>query len=384
MVRTSVQYPATDIVSDPSHVPAPHGTRPRRPQGREGSRRRDPSEDSPEGRLPYACPYAKHDPLIYSHSHQSGNSDHDYRNCSTGYWTSIARLKQHLYRTHDKSTRCCQRCWQNLPSDDKYRDHINAGTCRSRPEPQEKMDIDQVEMVKARSQDNEQAWYQIYSILFPNEDKPSSPYAEWITGENLRQCFRGLRKRLPALLWQAAIQFQLLASDEQPNATKLFRTNAQIISQVIDRCQREFAKSTGLEHVFVLPTSPTGSVSSASGGSELGVIPASRIRPNPDPPSQKQGRHSTIPARVPETEEDSSSEDESMDVDYSQQAQGTRHAQVMPHRNRASQAPGTTTSVMPYTSPGAATATFAPSYDDLVAMESIYRTYQSHEDPDYS
>lgn len=245
------------------------------------------------------------------------------------------------------------------------------------------MDTDQVEMVKARSQDNEQAWYQIYSILFPDDDKPASPYAEWVTGENLRQCFRGLQKRLPVLLWNAAIQFQLLESDAQPTATKLFRTNAQIINQVIRRCQKEFAESTGLEHVFDSPTSPTGSVSSASGQSERGTVPATRIRANPDVPGKRHGRHAAIPTRVPEGDEDSSSSDEDMEVDSTQQVHSMRHGQGMPHRSRSIHGPAPTTSATPFTSNAGGATTFAPSYDEVVAMESIYRTYQSHEDPDY-
>lgn len=364
--RTCILIPMQRSTDDVSEVPnLPDVRRPRPSTTREGTRGRDASTDSSDDKLPYACPYAKHDPRTYSHSRQSTSGDHEYRNCSTGYWTSIARLKQHLYRTHDKTTRCCQRCWQNLPNDDKYRDHIRAATCRRSAEPVEKMDAEQVELVKARTQDNSEAWYHLYSILFPDDGRPASPYAEWVTGENLRQCFRGLQKRLPVLLWQAAIQFQLLTRDEQPTNTKLFRTNAQIIHQALRRCQEEFAESTGLRHVFESgPASPTGSIAGST-SSERGNLPATRIQSNPEIPSHRHERHTAFQP------EDTSSSDDEMSIDHTLQSHQT------PHHPLAYATPAVS---MPYTSASFTATTFAPSYEDLVAMESIYQTYHNHED----
>lgn len=208
-------------------------------------------------------------------------------------------------------------------NDDSLRKHILAQSCENRPMPVEKMDAEQHQAVKERVQGKPvESWYKIYRILFPDEDEPATPYAEWVTGQDLRNCFKLLEHRLPAMLFQAAIARQPQARDVQQEKNTTFPTTADLIQRAIQQCQREFGQRTGLSHVFTnTPASPSG-----SDKSERGAVPASMIRPNPD-------------VRAKDEDSDSS---EDMDIDERHSRLGGSYA-----RGRGSYP--VYTSAMPYT-----------------------------------
>ena len=214
-------------------------------------------------------------------------------------------------------------------NDDQLRRHVAAQSCDHRPVPVEKMDAEQHQAVKERVQGRPvESWYKIYRILFPDEDEPATPYAEWVTGQDLRNCFRLLEHRLPAMLFQAAIARQPQARDVQQERNTTFPTTSELIQRAIQQCQREFGQRTGLSHVFSnLPTSP----SSAGSESERGAVPASMIRPDPD----------LRPGSYAAKDEDSDSSD--MDIDE-------RHSRLGGSYTRArSGYENTYTSAAPYT-----------------------------------
>jgi len=116
----------------------------------------------------FACPYYKHDPL-------------SHRRCSILILKTISALKQHLYRNHKRPEHYCSRCFKQFPQDieltqhyrngiecivvsDKFGDRMTSGAFRN--------------IQKRRSGDCKEVWYGIYEILFPNDGKPTSPFAD--------------------------------------------------------------------------------------------------------------------------------------------------------------------------------------------------------------
>ncbi|KAK3292919.1 uncharacterized protein B0H64DRAFT_203301 [Chaetomium fimeti] len=122
----------------------------------------------------FACPFRKRDPLTYN------IQDHEV--CAIRSWSTISRLKEHLYRRHYKTH--CQRCkcifsdarelaeHEMLVTGCEVLDTIPPGDITTYQEKQLKS-----RKHTTRRQTDEEKWRDIYRLLFPNEEIPS-PYPE--------------------------------------------------------------------------------------------------------------------------------------------------------------------------------------------------------------
>ena len=124
-----------------------------------------------------ACPYSKRYPHKYSSFKASNNQ---YRNCSSGYWTTISRLKQHLYRVHRRPEHYCPRCFKDFSSEELLETHALRICVLTVSPYSEKMNKDQLSQIKRRNPKIEltKGWYEIYQILFPGEALPESPFPD--------------------------------------------------------------------------------------------------------------------------------------------------------------------------------------------------------------
>lgn len=254
--------------------------------------------------------------------------------------------------------------------------------------PVEKMDEDQHQAVKERVQGKPvESWYKIYGILFPNDREPPSPYAEWVTGQDLRDCFELLQQSLPTMLFQAAMARQPQARNTRQESDTVFLTTAELIQRALLRCKREFGQRHGLGHVFASGApSPTGSTA----GSDSGAVPASMIRPNPDQQLQRHSQNiradlqATRRMRQHEEEEESDdSSDEEMSVDE-QMPQSHRHSRfynVPHHRSSGYQIGGS----LPYTPAFDGPSVSAEiSEEDILQAQRIQDEYLRQHEYDYS
>ncbi|KAK3306091.1 uncharacterized protein B0T15DRAFT_218187 [Chaetomium strumarium] len=126
----------------------------------------------------FACPFRKHDPQTYN--------IHDHEVCAIHSWTTISRLKEHLYRKHYKPH--CQRCKQTFPDAKALAEHeMCVMGCEVRDmSPPGDITTYQEKQLKSRKhttrrQTDEEKWRDIYRLLFPHEEVPS-PYPE-LTGD---------------------------------------------------------------------------------------------------------------------------------------------------------------------------------------------------------
>jgi len=118
----------------------------------------------------FACPFRKHDPQTYN--------IRDHEVCAIRSWTTISRLKEHLYRRH--YTIHCQRCKQTFDDSKELADHERAVIKCEVNDLAHPGDIttDQEKKLKSRKhtsrkQSDEDKWRDIYQLLFPNEEVPS-------------------------------------------------------------------------------------------------------------------------------------------------------------------------------------------------------------------
>ncbi|KAL1843956.1 hypothetical protein VTJ49DRAFT_6360 [Mycothermus thermophilus] len=143
----------------------------------EGDMYRPPSSQSkrsPDGVKRFACPFRKHDPTTYN--------IHDHEVCAVRSWTTISRLKEHLYRRHYRVH--CQRCKRTFGSTKELEDHeMSVVRCDvvDMPPPSD-ITAHQEKALKSRKhttrrQSDKEKWRDIYRLLFPDEEVPS-PYPE--------------------------------------------------------------------------------------------------------------------------------------------------------------------------------------------------------------
>ncbi|KAK4121982.1 hypothetical protein N657DRAFT_657481 [Parathielavia appendiculata] len=143
----------------------------------EEERYRPPSSMSKPSSEPvkrFACPFRKHDPHTYNiHTHEV---------CGIRSWSTISRLKEHLYRRHYKTH--CQRCKQTFSDAKELASHeMSVVACEVLDlVPPGDITTYQEKQLKSRKhtsrrQTDEEKWRDIYRLLFPDEEIPS-PYPE--------------------------------------------------------------------------------------------------------------------------------------------------------------------------------------------------------------
>lgn len=216
--------------------------------------------------------------------------------------------------------------------------------------PEEKMDEETHHRVRERIQGRPlESWYSIYRILFPGDDLPPTPLAEWVVGDDLRSCFEMLAQTLPRLLYRAAVQREAVSGNVQPTRHTPFPTTADVIQQALLHCQREFGQATGLSHVFRIEPPPLAEITRS-----VPSLPSQRSSPT-------QSRHSRS---VSEADE------------YEAQVQ----ALALQHRyTNPSAGAQPAYANIPYTSVGYHPATMAPMdervYDALNMPDEMYEEY---------
>ncbi|KAL3292687.1 Nicotinate-nucleotide diphosphorylase [Colletotrichum asianum] len=143
---------------------------------RGGGNSKKPKLD-PEGGMPsrLACPYFKWNPRKYRH----------HRVCVSPGWESVHRVKEHLYRCHQKPKYQCLRCYQDLEGEAALGAHLRTTPlCEavSLPEPCDKFGTEIESLLRKRSSgkmSEKDQWIGVYKILFDVlDDELPTPYCE--------------------------------------------------------------------------------------------------------------------------------------------------------------------------------------------------------------
>ncbi|TLS23408.1 uncharacterized protein PpBr36_06420 [Pyricularia pennisetigena] len=137
---------------------------------RNNKRARQDKEDAQQRR--FACPYYKNSPQAFK----------NYRTCRMGGFATTARLKEHLYRNHTKPEYQCNRCLEDLGSDQELENHqrLDNACVKKTSKKDTRLSRAQVQDLKAKkpSLSEHQRWEDIYGKIFPGEPLPKSPYCD--------------------------------------------------------------------------------------------------------------------------------------------------------------------------------------------------------------
>ncbi|KAH8682543.1 hypothetical protein BX600DRAFT_448799 [Xylariales sp. PMI_506] len=123
----------------------------------------------------YACPFFKRDPVNWS-----GRGA-----CTGPGWSSIARLKEHIYRVHRLPKYQCPRCYLECQDSSELQNHQRAANpCRVVTAKRfDGIDDVQYERLRKKKSGNDQAawkkWEEIYRIIFPSANVIPSPYYDY-------------------------------------------------------------------------------------------------------------------------------------------------------------------------------------------------------------
>ncbi|KAF3070443.1 putative udp-glucoronosyl and udp-glucosyl transferase family protein [Daldinia childiae] len=167
---------------------------------RGGSKR---AKKDTESERKFACPFYKNDPKAHN----------KHRSCAGPGWTSLHRLKEHLYRAHRLPKHVCPRCTDPFDDAKDLAEHIRADV------PCEKLDvvpvlqgIDEATEAKLKvrrkncpGMTDEQRWGEIYKILFPSANFNAMPTPYYDGNDSLgfskraewKKVEKRLRKELP-------------------------------------------------------------------------------------------------------------------------------------------------------------------------------------------
>ncbi|KAH7154317.1 hypothetical protein DER46DRAFT_612921 [Fusarium sp. MPI-SDFR-AT-0072] len=130
------------------------------------SRAKKPKKQE-DSHLRLACPFYKHDPIRY-------------RRCHAHVLKRNSYVKQHLFRCHMQPIHCdiCLSIWPNV---EELREHRRAQICEKReyiapdgitPEQERKLRS----RLGSQNKSESDQWFELYSILFPDAQRPKSAY----------------------------------------------------------------------------------------------------------------------------------------------------------------------------------------------------------------
>ncbi|KAI9732839.1 MAG: hypothetical protein M1834_003777 [Cirrosporium novae-zelandiae] len=234
------------------------------PSPRDDRRKRQKPEPSSPGDYGenglFACPFHKFDPRKYCCS----NSDsRKYRACAGPGFESIARLKQHLKRTH-KSPIYCLRCWLVFEEEQELLHHQrNYNQCDILPlRFMEGITQDKMKMINKRNV----TWKDIYEILFPGAPVPSPYYEPILVSSNLNESQSPVSQSLAEYESYSRSELPRLVQTElESRATSglvsLEETLKASLVDVVRTCQSALAQRpfNGIDTSLTLET-PTGSL----------------------------------------------------------------------------------------------------------------------------
>lgn len=144
-------------------------------------RRRRRGEDE-RGRLLFACPFLKKDPVRW-------------RPCYKHELRRIRDVKQHLRRAHSVTPYCpvCGEGFADDPTEDRLKRHLRLRECQPKAfDPPQGITGQQREQLGRRvpaTLPEAEQWYTVFDIVFPGHPRPSTPYVDPDMSEDLSSYF---------------------------------------------------------------------------------------------------------------------------------------------------------------------------------------------------
>ncbi|KAF5986653.1 Ammonium transporter 1 [Fusarium coicis] len=163
------------------------------------------SKRQEDSHLRLACPFYKHDPI-------------QYRRCHSHVLKRNSYVKQHLFRCHMQPIHCdiCLSVW---PTVEDLREHRRAQVCERReyiapdgitPEQERKLRS----RLGGPNKSESDQWFDIYSIIFPNSEKPKSAYLNGELSEDAESLREFMEGRGTNLIMEQLVMSGLVMNED--------------------------------------------------------------------------------------------------------------------------------------------------------------------------
>ncbi|KAK7702404.1 hypothetical protein SLS64_009696 [Diaporthe eres] len=125
------------------------------------------TDNGEKTRSQFACPFQKLD-------------SHKYHECLKYELNRIKDVKQHVYRRHKQPDYYCARCFHIFKTADARDEHARSKDCDNLEDPRfEGISEDQKNRLNkssSRGLDPQEQWFEMWDIIFPDEQRPSSAW----------------------------------------------------------------------------------------------------------------------------------------------------------------------------------------------------------------
>ncbi|KAF5725094.1 hypothetical protein FMUND_188 [Fusarium mundagurra] len=172
------------------------------------------SKRQEDSHLRLACPFYKNDPI-------------QYRRCHSHVLKRNSYVKQHLFRCHMQPIHCdiCLSVW---PTVEDLREHRRAQVCERReyiapdgitPEQERKLRS----RLGGPNKSESDQWFDIYSIIFPNAERPKSAYLNGELSEDAESLREFMEGRGTNLIMEQLVMSGLVMNDDNNSSRELER-----------------------------------------------------------------------------------------------------------------------------------------------------------------
>ncbi|KAI1453522.1 hypothetical protein F4805DRAFT_461708 [Annulohypoxylon moriforme] len=218
----------------------------------------------------FACPFFKHDPRVHN----------KHRSCAGPGWTSLHRLKEHLYRAHRLPKHACPRCNEPFEDAKDLGNHLRAEELCKKLDVVSAQGIDETTEAKLKvrkkscpGMTDEQRWGDIYMILFPKANPNAMPTPYYDSNDALRfsksvEEWKKTKKRMQKDL-PKKVQKKVEKSFEKVEVDVLNR-----LPDIVRDCLFEFFKDSSHDDRSSSTTTPA-----ATPRAHTPSIPATREQP---------------------------------------------------------------------------------------------------------
>ncbi|KAH6950552.1 hypothetical protein DER45DRAFT_578198 [Fusarium avenaceum] len=216
----------------------------------------------------FACPFYKHDPERYEAA----------RSCCGPGWSTVHRLKEHIFRSHKLPEHQCRRCLEVFEGEVALYDHSRSPdgckvqTCNSQ---EEGIDAGQEKLLHARAKKRknteshqkkveEGRWNEVYRIIFPDEDQVPSPYYNHLQKLTVDEFGRKMVAEFDKLIL-AELGSVILQPISLTNIVKVTRS---VVLKSIESCRQD-NEDIGSQHSRLTVSQSQNSQLSLGVGSQL-------------------------------------------------------------------------------------------------------------------
>ncbi|KAF5234724.1 hypothetical protein FANTH_12076 [Fusarium anthophilum] len=167
-----------------------------------------------DSHLRLACPFYKHDPI-------------QYRRCHSHVLKRNSYVKQHLFRCHMQPIHC-DICLSTWPTIEELREHRRAQVCERReyiapdgitPEQERKLRS----RLGGPNKSESDQWFDIYSIIFPDAERPKSAYLNGELSEDAESLREFMEGRGTSLIMEELVMSGVVMNEDNNNSCEMER-----------------------------------------------------------------------------------------------------------------------------------------------------------------